>query len=281
MPFARMADWMESLKLSFAGSAHYLDQVDILNLTPEQRALLAEIPDRDLRETSRDFLVNQRFRRDYWIRGARRLTSFEQSELVRAESVVLVDAPDKVKLGVIGALGEAKLDEAVYRPLVEVLADHRVHSIGDIARAVAASGPSLAMVVQALTILIGNGSVHAAQDAASIQQAQAGADALNGRIAQLARYSSDVAYLASPVTGGGIIVSRFEQLFLMARRAGLATPDAWAAHISDLFAANGQRILLNGKPAESTQEQLTELTRQATEFAQRRLPILIALGIAR
>lgn len=281
MPFARMADWMGSLKLSFAGSATYLDQVDILHLNPAQRALLAEIPDRDFRETARDFLVNQRFRRDYWIRGARRLTPFEQTEAIRAERVVLVDQADKVKLRVIGSLGEAALDEAVYRPLLDAIADHQVHTIGDLETALAPGGMSLAKLIQALTILIGNMSVHPAQGAAAVQQAQAGADALNGRIMQLARYSNDIAYLASPVTGGAIVVSRFEQLFLAARAMGLATPNEWAKHVCDLFVAQGQRILQDGKPVDSISAQFHELAKQATTFAEERLPRLIALGAAR
>lgn len=281
MPFARMADWMGSLKLSFAGSAGYLDHVDILHLGAEQRALLADIPDRDFRETARDFMVNQRFRRDYWIRGARRLTPFEQTESIRAERIVLVEQADKIKLRVAGALGEAVLDEAVYRPLLDALADHQVHAIGDLEAALAPGGMSMAKLIQALTILIGNTSVHPAQHPAAVQQAQAGADALNGRIMQLARYANDINYLASPVTGGALVVSRFEQLFLAARATGLATPNAWAKHVCDLFAEQGQRIVHDGKPIDSITAQFHELAKQATAFAEGRLPLLIALGVAR
>jgi hypothetical protein len=280
MPFARMAEWMASLKLTFAGSANYLDHVDILHLSADQRALLAEIPDRSFRETARDFLVNQRFRRDYWVRGARRLTPFEQSERIRAQRVVLVEAADQVKLRVIGALGEATLDEAVYRPMIDAMADHQVRTIGAIEAVLAPGGASLGKVIQAVTILVGNGAVHVAQEAAAVQHAQAGTDALNRHLCQLARYSNDVAYLASPVTGGAIVVSRFEQLFLMAGGLGLAAPAEWARHVAALFTAQGQRVVKEGKTIESADDQLAELTRQADTFAERRLPVLKALGVA-
>jgi malate synthase len=39
----------------------------------EQQAFLKEIPDAHFRESARDFMVNQQFRRDYWVKGARKL----------------------------------------------------------------------------------------------------------------------------------------------------------------------------------------------------------------
>jgi hypothetical protein len=42
----------------------------------------------------------------------------------------------------------------------------------------------------------------------------------------------------------------------------------------------GQRILKEGKALETAEENLSELTAQATTFAEKQLPILKALGIA-
>ena len=54
MSFAEMARWLEPAKLGFACSANYLDYVDAINLSQEQQALLAEIPDAMFRQTVRD-----------------------------------------------------------------------------------------------------------------------------------------------------------------------------------------------------------------------------------
>ncbi|MBX9455499.1 MAG: class I SAM-dependent methyltransferase [Rhizobium sp.] len=90
MHFAEMADWLEPAKLQYACSAHQLDQVDAVNLTPDQIAFLKDIPDPMFRESTRDFMVNQQFRRDYWVRGLRRLSLLEQSEQFRQLRVMLV-----------------------------------------------------------------------------------------------------------------------------------------------------------------------------------------------
>jgi Predicted methyltransferase regulatory domain len=111
MSFASMAEWLAPAKLNFACSANYLDAIDVINLSPEQQILLKEIPDPMFRETVRDFMVNQLFRRDYWARGARKLNALEQLEGLRRQRVMLVEHRADVSLKVIGALGEANLQE--------------------------------------------------------------------------------------------------------------------------------------------------------------------------
>lgn len=74
MPLSAMARWLSPTKLELACSAYHLDHIDQINLSAEQQSFLREIPDAMLRQSVRDFCVNQQFRRDYWVKGARRLT---------------------------------------------------------------------------------------------------------------------------------------------------------------------------------------------------------------
>lgn len=279
MPFARMADWMGSLKLQFAVSANYLDQVAALNLTSEQQQILAGIPDPVFGETVRDFMVNQRFRRDYWVRGARRLRPLEQAERMRAERVVLVTAPAAVKYTTTGALGEATLQEDVYRPVVEALADHRPRTIGEVEQAVARQGVSSGNAFQAIVVLLGTGALQAACEPQAAKRAAPAAQRLNAELVKLARAAGDVPYLAAPVTGGGITVGRIDQLFLMARNQGIADASGWARFASDVLERQGQRLHSGGKPFESAELQAAELLRQAERLARERLPTWKALGI--
>jgi SAM-dependent methyltransferase len=69
--FSSIAKWLEPAKLSYACSAHYLDHIDQINLTADQLKLLGEIGDPVFAQTVRDYMVNQGFRRDYWVRGPR------------------------------------------------------------------------------------------------------------------------------------------------------------------------------------------------------------------
>ena len=124
MSFARMSEWLAPAKIDYACSANYLDHIDVLNLTAEQQALLKHIPHPMFSQLVRDFCINQQFRRDFWVKGARRLSTLEQAELLRAERCVLVQPRAQVNLKTNGHLGEATLQETVYAPVLDALASH-------------------------------------------------------------------------------------------------------------------------------------------------------------
>ena len=278
MSFARMADWLAPAKLSYACSASYLDYIDVLNLTTEQQAFLREIPDAMFRETVRDFMVNQQFRKDYWVRGARKLNPLEQAEALSCQRVMLVQHRADVPL-TVGPKGEITLPEQVYRPILDALADHRPKTLGQIEQLVKDKAISFVQIVQAVVVLIGTQSLHAVQDEVLISKASKQTDKLNLYLSDRARGSSDNNYLASPVTGGGILVLRFQQLFLLAKRHGKKQPAEWAQFVWQLLASQRQKIVKDGKTLETAEENLAELTAQAQTFAEKQLPILKALNI--
>ncbi len=280
MPFAQMAQWLAPSKLNYACSAHYPDHVDIVNLSPEQQAFLNDIPDAMFRETVRDFMINQQFRRDYWVKGARRISVLEQGEALRKQRFLLTEDRSSVSLKVAGSLGEAVMHDSVYGPILDALADHRCTTIAQIEDRVREKGIPFGQVVQAVMLLIGNGSLQAAQADADMQKAKPAAERLNAYLMDKARGTSDIPYLGSPVTGGGVQVPRIEQLFLLAHSAGKKQPQDWAQLCWQMLSAQGQRVLKDGKPLESAEENLAEVTRLAAVFAEKKLPILKALQIA-
>ena len=284
MSFARMGQWLEPAKVQFACSANPLDSIDAVNLSPEQQKLLAAIPDPMFRQTVRDFCVNQQFRKDYWVKGARTLSSMEQSERLRDVCVILAQARADVSLKINGSLGEASMSEAVYNPILDVLADGRPITIGALESALAGKGIALSQLVQAVVVLSGSGALLPAQDASVVERLRPRTDRLNRHLMRKSRASNDLSYLASPVTGGGIVVARFSQLFLLARaEGGLADggqPTDWARYVWDVISAQGQRLIKEGKTLETAEDNIAELTAQAQTFAEKQLPVLRALGIA-
>ncbi len=280
MAFAKMAQWLAPAKLQWACSANYLDAIDAVNLTAEQQSLLASIPDPMFRQTTRDFCVNQQFRKDYWVKGARSLTALEQTEALRAQRVILVQPRADVSLKVTGSLGEATLQDAVYGPILDQLADHKPKSLAQLEQVLQPIGLNFVQLIQAVMVLSGAGVLLAAQDEATASKAKKRTERLNTHLMTKARSSNELSYLASPVTGGGITVPRFHQLFLLAKQQGHKQPQEWASFVWNLLAMQGQRLLKEGKTLETAEANLAELTEQATEFADKRLPILKALQIA-
>lgn len=284
MGFAKMTEWFAPAKVQWACSANYLDAVNSLCLTADQEALLNSIPDLVLRQTVRDFCVNQQFRKDFWVKGARSLNAFEQAEQLRAQRVILVVPSADVSLKVVGHTGSAQMQKTIYGPIIDALADHKVRSLGQLEQTLKGSDSgntiTFAQLLQAVMVLSSNGTLLAAQDETVVQKTKKQTALLNRHLMMKARVSGDIVYWASPVTGGGVKVARFPQLFLLAREQGTKDPKDWAQFASEILASQGQRILKDGKALETKAEHLVYLTEMAEEFAAKQLPILRALKVA-
>jgi hypothetical protein len=98
---------LHAAKLSFGASASLFDHVPTLNVTAEGQALINETHDVVLRETIRDYLVNQQFRRDYFIKGCRRLKATQRLDRLRQFNVVLSTLPEDINLKVKAMIGES------------------------------------------------------------------------------------------------------------------------------------------------------------------------------
>lgn len=280
MPFSTMAQWLGPAKITYACSAHYLDHFDQVNLTEEQQALMKDIPDAMFRQTVRDFMVNQQFRRDYWVKGARTMSTLELAECFREQKVILTKARGDVSLKIVGSNGEANLKEEVYAPILDTLADHKPRTIGQIEQLIKGKGVAFAQITQAIMILCGPGDLAVVQDEAVIPKARKLTDKLNAFLIGKARSNADITFLASPVTGGGVAMNRFPQLFLAAINLGKKQPAEWPQFAWNILAGQNQRIVKDGKTLETPEENLSELATQTEVFAAKLLPVLKALQIA-
>jgi hypothetical protein len=279
MHFASIAQWLEPAKLQYACSANYLDHIDAVNLTAEQQAFLAEVPDPLFRQGVRDFMVNQQFRKDYWVKGARKLSRLEQAETLRAQRLILVVHRPDVALKVTGSLGDVSLKEDIYAPILDLMADHQPRSLAEIEVAVRPKGLNFDQIMQVCMILIGARHLAPVQTMQEAAAAGKTSKSINAYLQDKARGSNDLSFLASPVTGGGVAVSRFQQLFLKAAGQGMKMPAEWANHCWEVLAGQGQRIMKDGKTLESPAENIAELTEQAQSFLDKQLPALRAMGV--
>jgi hypothetical protein len=265
MPFSKVASWLEPAKLSYACSADFIGQIDSISLTPEQSALLTGIENTGFRQTVRDFMLNQQFRKDYWIRGARRIDSTEQLEQLAQLRVVLVAGgagrADKVQT----PTGERTLSAEIYGPILEMLADHRPHTLGEILEA-GQQRLNWAQLAEAISILIGMSQVFPAQEDAMIEKVRSTTRQLNHRLCRLSQHSDEFQYLVSPVTGTAIGFQRFHQLFAAGRRTGLESADQMAAYALHILFDQGQRIVADGKSLDTREDNLAALQKHAEEF---------------
>jgi len=279
MPFSDIAEWLSPTKLQYVCSTNYTDQIDVINLTAEQQVLLNSITDPIFRQTVRDMMVNTRFRKDYWVKGARTLSALEKAEALSNQTFMLIKDVANVSFKIMGAVGEVTLNESTYKPILETLSDHKPKSMTQLERTLKDQGINHPQILQAIMILIGMGAVAAVQDEAVITKAKKSTDKLNHALMMKSRSTSDLSNLASPVLGGGVAVGRFAQLFMLAMKEGKKTPPEWAQFVWNVLSAQGQKLIKAGKTLETPEENLAELTEQANVFNQKQAPILRALQI--
>ncbi len=266
---------MAKAKLNWITSAHLLDRLDAVNLTPEQQQALAQVSDVTRQETLRDFMVNQQFRRDVFVKGAVRLSAGALGNLWDAQRFILSVDRTKVAMKVTGALGEATLQEDVYVPLMQVLEQ------GTSSFAEMMANPGLAplgaqRLQQALMVLVGAGYAQPVLPEEGAEERRRRCRMFNNAVIRRSRWSSDLQYLASPVFGGAVVQDQVSQLFLLALMEGAPDPVAFAW---DVLSRNGQRLVRDGKALLEDADNLAELREKYQVARQGTLPLLQRLGV--
>lgn len=282
MPFAEVARQLSVAKLEFGASAQMLLHVDFPNLTEAGKALLAGIEDTVLRESAFDYLINQQFRRDIFVKGRRPLPPPLQLQQIIGERFMLLTHPEDIPMKVNGARGEAGLNKDLFVPLIAALADNNFapKTGGELLNLPFMQGQTLKHLMNLLMIMIGSGHVHPVQPQALADEARPRTQALNAHLLKRARDGSGVDNLASPATGGGFRTMMLDQLFLLAGHDGHESVEARAQYVWHILEGQSRRLTKSGKPIDTPEGNLAEMQVQARAFVSKKLPLLKAAGIA-
>lgn len=267
---------LAAAKLTFGSSADIDDAFYNLRLTDEQLDRLAKIPDRTLRETTRDFFFNTRFRRDIFVKGPVKLAPLEQAELLSQFRFVLLVLPEEIEYEIELVGKPIQLDPAIYQPLIAALSD-RPQTLRELMQHPQLKQLGFATLWQALKILISIDCVAPALSAAADADRQTIVERLNAAVLKRSRFGADTPVLASPLTGSGVSIDRSEQLFLLAY---LRNADP-VQFISQVLQVQGERLTKDGEVLESLEANQAEISRQAERFLTERLPLFERFGLVR
>ncbi|QDG74944.1 class I SAM-dependent methyltransferase [Labrenzia sp. PHM005] len=276
--FSQVADELAGAKLSFLASAHVLDQVDMVNLTGEQQKFLASEPDPLRRQSLRDYIVNQQFRRDIFVKGGEKFNLADSRAAWLDHRFTLVKRREDVPLTSNSRLGEVTLNKDVYDPILDGFSNGPA-TIREILKNKQIEEFGWQKLQQALAVLVGAGDLQPCLTTKNEKKRRESAKLMNRTLIDRSEGGTDISFLASPVTGSGVAVNRIEQLFLNARIKGMKTPSDWAASTWEKLDSQGHKLKLEGKTLENPDDNLTELNRQAKEFEEKTLPVLSTLQV--
>jgi len=224
--FADLARSLEAAGLGFACSIHNSDLAGLV----AQRRRACRIDDLDLspalREITHDYILNRRFRRDIFVRGAEHLGPAERESRLKALGLLLLRPADLALSAVPTPYGAVPLDTALCRALLGAMdpLDAPVPLSELMARAGLEDGPC-EPVFQTVAALVAHNTLGVVFPEDARQADPARARALNQVIARRAQGGDALRYLASPVTGQAVEAGAPERLCLNAWEAGARAPD--------------------------------------------------------
>ena len=277
--FADVSAELAEAKLTYAGPTDFLDHVEPFRFTPEGRKILSQIGDPALKETTKDFLTNQMFRCDVYVKGARSMTKGECVQRWVEQWFVLTTHKDDMPQEIQLPLGKIHLHEKVPRDLIDALADsgYLPQTIAQLRNHPALAHASFEQIIESLILLIGAGHVCTAQHASADIVARC--KQLNRHVRERALVTQSADCLVSPVTGGGIHAPHICLLFLNAMDQGRDTVQALSQYVWEFLEGAGERMLKDGKRLESRQENLEIIEPLAGRFLATMLPMLKAMQV--
>ncbi|EGF31718.1 hypothetical protein IMCC9480_3491 [Oxalobacteraceae bacterium IMCC9480] len=268
---------LAAAKLDFIGSSDLCEMLPGLYLNDEKQGVLGKIADSGLRETAKDFFLNRKFRRDVFVRGARKMSPIRQGEWLQTLSVALLKPHQHVKLSQLPVgLMEVCIDEAGFGPIMEKLAGGPctlTHLLGPDAMKnqpfPAAFGVILMLTGSSQTSLYLPRTVN--PDAAH---------RLNAVLAEEGHHNDHYRTLASPLTGSGVVVNPVDLLVVdVVRQRPEELVSTVIAQAQASLARRGRRLRKDGVILESDEENQHEIALHARTAMEDKLPVWRQLGM--
>ena len=281
MYFTEEAEMMQEAKLDFACTTELLDALDDaddLNFDKETKTFLQNIKHPLVREEIRDYYINRQFRKDLYIKGARRLNWAEQKKRILGTRYVLL-AKDEKAMKCQGynrkllAINE-EWSNAVFEYLEK---DGRKPKDFTIFPKLHPEIPEKVLFIF-LKAMVKNEAIVPCQTEATVARAKPFCDRLNRYICGAATTEEKIHYLASPLTGCAFTINRVNQMFLHLLWNGFKKTDI-LEEVQRAFTAQRQTLLKDGKPVKGDGALLEELQQRYNTFESKILPILEALEI--
>nr|WP_255616659.1 class I SAM-dependent methyltransferase [Microvirga puerhi] len=262
-------------KLQWVGSASPIETIDELNLSEDQRKILSEIDDIALRETVRDHIVNQNFRKDIFIKGPVRLSRLATRERWLDTRFALSRAGSDIPSEVKGRGYSLKLQEEFREALTTALHYHP-RSLREIVAMPGLAKHGIDKIKQALVSLVGQGLCYPSLTEQGLAERRRRTEAFNLAVATNTMHEYTYSSFASPITGNGIRVEQIDQMIWLAHQR---RESDIAAFIWKTMTETGHRLAKDGKTL-TQEEHMAEIGKHVALFEKAIGPMLQSLGIA-
>jgi len=284
MYFSDVAQLSQSAKLDFAISAVPIDSF-INYLGKKINEFLQKVTNPIMREQIKDYFINRQFRKDIYVRGARKLSAAEIFDKVFSIRYILTRPAAVVPMKMAFYTGEINFNENIYKPLLEYLQEDNFRP-KDLKSYLTKTGANPQQLLEVICMLVHGNNILPCQSESAVKIVKKSCERLNNYICERSKFGDAINFLASPLTGGGVGMDRFQQLFLLNYKAGERSAEKLAASLWKILSEQGQKIIVEDKSSENPsgrklletpEENLAHLKNLAEDFLSKQLPIYKAL----
>jgi len=279
MYFTEVAEIMQEAKLDYACTTELLDALDgadDLNFTNETKDFLMNIRHPLVREEVRDYYINRQFRKDLYIKGARKLHLREQVRRILGTRYVLQKTgPEALKCA--GYNKTLAIKEEWTRAVVEYLAADN-NSPKDFTGFLE-THPEISerILLIFLRAMVRTETLAPCQPEDMVEKAKWYCDRLNRFICESSMLEEKINYLASPLTGCGIALDRIQQMFLHLLQNGVDR-EAIPREVQSILSSQGQNLIKDGEVLQEA-DGLHVLEEKFVSFESKTGPLLQVLRI--
>jgi len=273
-----VANDLSSAKCDYIGSATLTDNIHP-TLSEPARQILASISDTGLRETVRDLMVNQFFRRDVFVKGRNLMLPQERLQAIQKLKFCLIVQKEEVKLEFNVGYGKVTGREEVYRPVIDALAASPM-TIGELNALPELKGRPVASILEICLLLMHSTQAHLISEGAK-GKAQETARRFNQTILRRAVMGgASAGIIASPVIGNGV---NLDLVQMIAAQVFIQQPtiqfNSLINEVWKVMESQGRKFIKEGKVLETVEENQKELSDKMRDFVDRRVPLLKMLKV--
>ncbi len=208
--YSEVSREMSQAKLTFVTSANLFENNLNACLKDKPREIVMSAPTVELRETLKDFYINQSFRKDIYMRGVPRLTPHERWETLVETTFILHADRNTFKPSIKTSFGEISYKKEEFDPVLDEL-EKGPKTLGELARVINMSKTEGENLIQVMAFWAANNQI----SPALIETAREPSIRMNRTILTYSKYGETLQFLASPTTGSGVFVSWLNLLFLL------------------------------------------------------------------
>ncbi|HJV34103.1 class I SAM-dependent methyltransferase [Geomonas sp.] len=264
---------LAAARLTYAGSAHFADNQDMLRFSERQQQLIDGVSDRVMRETVKDFTAAPLLRRDVFTKGRPKLAPSLQLEHFCNRRFALVAPQSTLVRKAHFPIGEVLFDRALYDPILQAL-ELKPQSLQELMlrREVAELG--MPRVIEAVMVLLCAEYLMPAVEPGLpelMSVRRFNSVLLDRQVNDLDKQS-----LASPVLQNACKLEWLERLLILCEINRNPDPLPW---LWKNMKNHGHKLTRDGEVLHSDAENLAELKLQIESFRALKLPLLRQLGI--